>query len=347
STTKPYIGIIGSDGSIKNSYIVIKNENDSYVEGNILDINSIISNASNSRAKFVDMYFTSSTLKKIRMNNVALTSGVDLSYEDFDNTELKMTGKYLKEYEGYFNDNSDFLDVFAIDPRRVDFEYAEVQFTAVGNALWKCKEYDFNNKNCYGSFIKIMDLIPGKDYTFILTPEDPVFTQTGYLLNPTFENNTNSWTAISESGTPTFAWVANDSGRSGVAQIQATGNNRNWFGYYNQTFNLSIPSGTQLVNVSFFTWWRINTYTLALPGNITFWIRNGTTTNCNFQQAFSSTTSWANITLQTNGSNGCFLSNFSANRNFQIVLRCNLLTQGAGGTKDVRCVWDDTSITAY
>jgi hypothetical protein len=335
---KSAISIKGSDGTFQNSFLVLRNDyTRKYFEGTLFDINS--ENLENGIYQ-ADIYFVNSSVKKMRFNNLDYSNGIELDFEDLELEQLSID-KYSRE---------DFIDIFAINPEKILFEDALVTFTATGNSLWKCEEYNFETRTCYGDFIKILDTIPGREYSFILTPKDPVFAQSSYLINPSFNTNiTSGWTTVQESGTPTFAWIASDSGRSGVAQIQATGNNRNWIGSYYQTFNLSIPPGTVFANITFSAYWRISTYTLANPGNIYFWIQNASNnvTSCSFQQSFSSTTSWAQTILQTNGSNNCFLSNFTPNRLYNIRLRCNLLTLGGGGTKDVRCVWDDVNVTVH
>jgi hypothetical protein len=67
---------------------------------------------------------------------------------------------------------------FAIDPTTADFTDAIVTVTAQGNTLFMCKEYDFETRDCYGSWIRLRDITPGEEYTFMITPEDPLFTET-------------------------------------------------------------------------------------------------------------------------------------------------------------------------
>jgi len=67
---------------------------------------------------------------------------------------------------------------YAIDPTGMNFTNATVTQTATGTELWKCKEYNFETQTCYGTWEKVMTIIPGQNYTFILTPEDPLFTET-------------------------------------------------------------------------------------------------------------------------------------------------------------------------
>lgn len=347
------VSIKDRDGKFQNTYVVLRNNrNGSYSEGSLIDINDkrIPSDAVNHNMNRyqADIYFSDSTVKKIRLNDLDYSAGIDMDFEDISVEDLTMTRSGV----GSRNDGSrgDFLDVFAINPERMGFRDAIVTFTATGNALWKCKEYDFSTRTCYGDFVKILDMVPGLEYSFILTPEDPVFAQSNYLINPTFNINiTSGWVSYRDSRTPLFTWVNTDSVKSGIASIYQSARGANYIGSYYQTFNLSVPTGTQLVNVTFKASWRINAYTSANPGSVYLWIQNASNnvTSCNYQQTFSSTTAWTDVTLNTNGSNGCFLSNFTANRLYNIRLRCNLVTLGGGGTKNVSCLWDDVNITAF
>lgn len=67
---------------------------------------------------------------------------------------------------------------FAIDPTGISFDSAIVSQTAIGDSLWKCKEYDFSNQNCYGTWEYLMPITPGQEYNFTLTPEDPLYSET-------------------------------------------------------------------------------------------------------------------------------------------------------------------------
>jgi hypothetical protein len=335
NNNRSYTMISDSSGKFKNTFIVLRdNINNQYIEGNLLDINSLNNSGEDYQ---MDIYFSNSTLKRIRLNRLNYSKGVDMSVEDLS-VENLMTTKVSR---------GDFIDAFAIDPARVQFTDAVVTFTAVGNALWKCKDYEFSTRTCSGDFIKILDMIPGREYSFILTPEDPVFAQSNYLINPSFTYNTSGWTTLNEVTCPNcgYAWVASDGAQSGVAEIYNTGNARNATLNYYQMFNLTIPQGTNLTNITFSTLWRISNY--DQPGVAYFWIQNlsRTSTYCAWSQPFSSTTGWATTELRTNGSNGCFLSNFTKNYNYTVRLRCNIVTSGA--TRNERCHWDDINVTAF
>ncbi len=74
---------------------------------------------------------------------------------------------------------SDYVEVYAIDPTAVNFTMATVSVTATGDTLYKCKEWDFAAQSCNGEWLLFKTgLVPGKTYTFTLTPDDPAFAET-------------------------------------------------------------------------------------------------------------------------------------------------------------------------
>jgi hypothetical protein len=70
-----------------------------------------------------------------------------------------------------------FVQAYAIDPTEVNFTNATVTAVAKGTELYKCKDWDFPSQACYGEWVKLMDITPGEEYTFLLTPEDPGFAE--------------------------------------------------------------------------------------------------------------------------------------------------------------------------
>ncbi len=74
-------------------------------------------------------------------------------------------------------ENVSWVSVYAIDPSALDFTSAVVTVVAKGNSLYKCAAWDFDSRTCTDSNWKLLrtDLIPGREYTFTLTPNDPAF----------------------------------------------------------------------------------------------------------------------------------------------------------------------------
>ena len=75
--------------------------------------------------------------------------------------------------------NAQFTKVYAIDPSQLNFTEATVTVIASGSELWKCKEWNFSEQKCYGSWQKMQNIVPGQEYSFTLTPDDPGFAETG------------------------------------------------------------------------------------------------------------------------------------------------------------------------
>jgi len=71
----------------------------------------------------------------------------------------------------------DAVEVYSIDPTDLNFESAKVTAVAKGNILYKCKDWNFTEQKCYGSWIKLIDIVPGKEYSFVLTKDDPGFAE--------------------------------------------------------------------------------------------------------------------------------------------------------------------------
>lgn len=235
------------------------------------------------------------------------------------------------------------VDAFAIDPSALEFTSAEVEFVAVGTALYKCSLYNFANRTCVGQHAKVMDLVPGRTYTITIDAADPLFSQAGYLTNPGFDSGTTGWATLAESGTASYGWAASDAPQSGVAQVSLSGSNRNSVNSYYQAFTLSIPQGTALTQLAFSARWRISAY--SRPGSIDLQVRDATrtVTYCSVSRAFSGTTSWALETLTAPGS--CPIASFTPGNTYTILLRCTLATGPGGGSNEV-CRWDDASVTA-
>jgi len=67
------------------------------------------------------------------------------------------------------------IKTYAIDPSMMNFKEASVTAVAVGNELWKCKNWNFTLQECYGEWIFLQSITPGEEYSFLLTPDDPGF----------------------------------------------------------------------------------------------------------------------------------------------------------------------------
>ncbi|MFH1770580.1 MAG: CARDB domain-containing protein [archaeon] len=141
-------------------------------------------------------------IKNIKIKNLEPDSRLELGIEE-DINELSVVGKRS-------------LSSYSIDPTRMSFEEAEVTVTAVGTELWKCKDWNFTTQSCYGTWEKIMDITPGQEYTFLMTPLDPGFAETGVSLPTTFSDTGSIGTRMGDS-------YDNDTSTSGSIDIDANG----------------------------------------------------------------------------------------------------------------------------
>ncbi|HEV8289766.1 MAG TPA: hypothetical protein VGQ00_02315 [Candidatus Norongarragalinales archaeon] len=94
----------------------------------------------------------------------------------------------------------DFLRVFAIDPTSASFEKAKVTVKAKGSTLYKCKDWDFGARSCRGTWeLFRSDLVPGQEYSFFMTPNDPGFGEgagTFTLVNITVDGVFSDWDPV-------------------------------------------------------------------------------------------------------------------------------------------------------
>ena len=121
-----------------------------------------------------DIPLNKKSLKKIRLNNLQfrkdntslnLRIGVDdISPEKFNTLHIKQKR---------------VVKAFAIDSGSLNFTNGTATGVAVGNELWKCRQWDFMFQQCLGVWEKVMDLTPGMEYDIELSPGDPGYAETG------------------------------------------------------------------------------------------------------------------------------------------------------------------------
>jgi len=115
----------------------------------------------------VDVQNTSVPIQSIEFENIDATEDVNAKI-GVDNVPEDKSGL------------AGTVEVYAIDPTELNFTEATVTVIATGSALYKCANWDFEGQNCTdGNWAFIQDITPGQQYTFVLTPEDPAFGETG------------------------------------------------------------------------------------------------------------------------------------------------------------------------
>ncbi|MBN1503413.1 hypothetical protein JW930_07780 [Candidatus Woesearchaeota archaeon] len=178
NTSEPKAMIEG--GSIEKSLSKINlfNSRDEIIDTNILFFdmqNNLIENATtvNSVVLSAGQYNIEiepkvAGIKKIRLDNFTFSQRLDFGVEDVPTQNMTYPHAVVNK-------------AYAIDPSRLDFVNGTVTAIAEGYQLLKCKEYDFSSRTCYGSFETLMSLVPGEEYSFTITPEDPLYTEVTYL----------------------------------------------------------------------------------------------------------------------------------------------------------------------
>jgi len=112
----------------------------------------------------LELFPTTKGVKKIRFRNLKIKDRIDLGIEDLNLTN--------------------FVKSYAIDPTKINFTDAVVTGIAQGKALYKCKDWNFSMQSCIGDWVKLMDIIPGREYSFNITNSDPGFGESGELPEP-------------------------------------------------------------------------------------------------------------------------------------------------------------------
>ena len=115
-------------------------------------LNNFVDNKLDSTVLFEDKPFKSIEFNDLELKNGTLNLGIE---------ELN---------------ESPFVQSYAVDPEKMNFTNATVTVTAKGGSLYKCRQWNFSEKKCYGTWQLLKDnLIPGRNYTFTLTAYDPAF----------------------------------------------------------------------------------------------------------------------------------------------------------------------------
>jgi hypothetical protein len=109
----------------------------------------------------VEIEFEESIVKKIAFNDMILNEEMKFGVEDLESSKFE---------------EQKFVQTYAIDPSALNFTNATVTVVATGTTLYKCADWNFTLQECFGEWeLFKTDLIPGEEYTFILTPDDPGF----------------------------------------------------------------------------------------------------------------------------------------------------------------------------
>ncbi|MEM0372735.1 MAG: hypothetical protein QXO69_02780, partial [archaeon] len=73
----------------------------------------------------------------------------------------------------------DVVQSFALNPNaNLSFENASFNFTAQGNNLFKCADWNFSLGECYGEWAHVMSLTPEQEYSISFNTSDPAYVVT-------------------------------------------------------------------------------------------------------------------------------------------------------------------------
>ena len=75
------------------------------------------------------------------------------------------------------------VSAYAIDPSQFSFQTGILTSVATGHFLYKCSDWNFYERRCPSEWRKIMDLVPGQEYSILLGPTDPAYSEADPLQN--------------------------------------------------------------------------------------------------------------------------------------------------------------------
>ncbi len=171
------------------------------------------------------------------------------------------------EYKGAINlgiedvEIEDYIQSYAIDPAMLNFTNATVTATAKGTELYKCKEWNFTAQKCFGSWVKIMDIKPGQNYTFLLTPDDPAFGEMRIqkCVAQELASASGSWNVACDNAYPGETLYYEDAARE-IHKISKSGTT--WAGVRINSTNSSVTDCDSIDSVTIcYKWWAATTRT--------------------------------------------------------------------------------------
>jgi len=116
----------------------------------------------------------------VNLSGIGSLSGANIKLNDlvFDpNQDLNISVGDIPRDKIIFNDH--VTASFAMDLSGLNFTNGTFTKIASGRQLWKCVEWNFTGQYCGGAWIKIMDIIPGRQYDLPVSPVDPGYIETG------------------------------------------------------------------------------------------------------------------------------------------------------------------------
>ena len=105
---------------------------------------------------------------------------VEIEFAQGPITRVTLDEANLSESQGFVRVDDvpepiGWVSVYAIDPSQVIFEQGKLHAVAQGNALYKCKDWDFDARVCDGNWTLVQALVPGQPYVVEISSSDPAF----------------------------------------------------------------------------------------------------------------------------------------------------------------------------
>ena len=113
---------------------------------------------------------TQNHVKEIMLDNAKLAKNMAIRLDDVPETVA--TPANVKAWS----------EVYALDTGATDFVAGTLKAIAKGNALFKCKEWNFTARTCNGEWAKIMELTPGAEYSVPLSQGDPAYGEANITI---------------------------------------------------------------------------------------------------------------------------------------------------------------------
>ncbi|NTV23481.1 MAG: hypothetical protein HGA85_03840, partial [Nanoarchaeota archaeon] len=150
---------------------------------------ALIDSSNRSQSSKIRLYSKGTLVREGSLEKMEVSGTYDAEIEPGINNVKRVHFKGLKFGNDFSMGIEDkvipgFEKSYAIDPTNLSFDSAIVTSVAQGESLFKCKDWNFTEGRCFGTWEKIMDLVPGQEYSFVLTQDDPGYGEQGSLPTP-------------------------------------------------------------------------------------------------------------------------------------------------------------------
>ncbi|MGM5482908.1 MAG: hypothetical protein ACQESF_05575, partial [Nanobdellota archaeon] len=273
------------------------------------------------RIKKLKVKDVTNAIKSMEFHNIKTGKSIDLGVEDLQREE--------------------FTQSFAIDPTKVNFSNAIVNITATGTKLYKCAEWNFSERKCYGEWKLLKDnLVPGKTYSINLTKKDPAFGEMKIEMcrAQNLASSPSTWGTLCDNTYPGSALFYDDSNYE-VHSIEKQGGTTKWAGLRINSSNSSVNNCDEIKSVKFcYKWWASTTRTTSCDISIDSDKGASYSTLTTACPANGEPTEITCVDVTTNENWQC--SNFFGPSATGAMAKSELVSSGAGGNGVYDVYWD-------